>query len=181
MSVLADIVIIRGAPGAGKSQAAKCLASFFPDGARVEVDVLRKMVISVNWQDQQEHIELLDVAAGLAHDFVGLGFRPVIVVDTFSGDKVNRFLETLHRLDASLAIRIFAMHVSEGVLRQRLVERPSDEFKDFGISRMLNANVLKFRHPTERQVDATTHSPQQTATEIYRTLASESRPGGVPR
>lgn len=167
----ADVVIIRGAPGAGKSQAAKALTSLFPRGAKVEVDILRKMVISVNWGNQQEHINLLQVAARLTHDFLNLGFRPVIVVDTFSGDKVNRFVETLRWLDGSLAIKLIGLFASEEVLRTRLEARPSDEFKDFGISRKLNEDVLKLRPLNEYQIDTSRLSPSQTAVEISKQLS----------
>jgi chloramphenicol 3-O-phosphotransferase len=168
--VSADVLIIRGAPGTGKSQAAKALTSFFPRGAKVEVDILRKMVISVDWKNQKEHINLLQVAARLTHDFTNLGFRPVLVVDTFSGDKVNRFIDTLRQLDGSLAIRIVGLHVSDDALRARLEARPLDGFKDFGICKKLNEDVLTIKHPCEFQIDTTELLPRQTAEEIYRRL-----------
>ena len=168
--VSADVVIIRGAPGAGKSQAAKALTSFFPRGAKVEVDILRKMVISVDWKNQQEHINLLQVAARLTHDFLNLGFRPVIVVDTFSGDKVNRFVDTLRQLNGSLAIKMVGLYASNEVLRTRLEARPLDEYKDFGISKKLNEDVLKVKPLNECQIDTSGLSPRQTAEEIHQRL-----------
>jgi hypothetical protein len=137
---------------------------------KVEVDILRKMVISVDWKNQQEHINLLQVAARLTHDFTNLGFGPVLVVDTFSGDKVNRFIDTLQHLDGSLAIRIVGLYVSDEVLRARLELRPLDEFKDFGICEKLNEDVLTIKHHREYQIDTSELSPRQTAEEIYRRL-----------
>ena len=166
-----DVVIIRGAPGAGKSQTAKCLTAYYPGGVKVEVDILRRMVISVDWKNQKEHINLLQVAARLTRDFCNLGFRPVIVVDTFSGDKVNRFVNTLRHLDNALNIRIFGLHVPDEVLRKRLNERPGDEFKDYGISKKLNAEVLEVRYPGEIHVDSASLSPKQTAGKIHRLLS----------
>jgi chloramphenicol 3-O-phosphotransferase len=166
----ADVVMIRGAPGAGKSQAAKALTSFFPRGVKVEVDILRKMVISVDWKNQQEHINLLRVAARVTHDFVSLGFRPVIVVDTFSGDKFRRFIDTLRQLDGSLTIKLVGLYVSDEVLRARLEARPVDEFKDFSICKKLNEDILKMSHHSEFQIDTTELSPRQTAEEVYKRL-----------
>jgi broad-specificity NMP kinase len=168
----ADVVIIRGAPGVGKSQAAKALTGFFPSGAKVEVDVLRKMVISVDWKNQQEHIDLLQVAVRLTHDFVNLGYRPVIVVDTFSGDKVNRFLDTLQQLNGGLAIKLFALTASADVLKRRLEARPLDQFKEFEVSRRINADVLTIKPPNESTIDSSALSPQQTAEEICRLLSA---------
>jgi uridine kinase len=35
-----DIIIIRGCPGSGKSQTAKSLSQYFPEGVRLEVDTI---------------------------------------------------------------------------------------------------------------------------------------------
>lgn len=167
-----DVIVIRGAPGVGKSATAKCLASHFPGGAKIEVDILRKMVISVDWKDQREHVMLLDAAACLAHYMAKCGFRPVIVVDTFSGDKVKRFLEVLRSLDTTCSSKVFALHATDAVLQRRLGLRPGDEFRDFGISQKLNADVLKVRYPGEVVVDATAGAPEQVAAVILEVLAS---------
>jgi hypothetical protein len=172
MAKEADIVILRGAPASGKSQTAKSLTRFFPKGVKIEVDILRQMVISVNWTNQKEHISLLRMSARLAHDFLKAHFKPVIVVDTFSGDKIQDFLAILDQLDNSLSIRIFGLYVAEDVLKQRLELRSKGDFKDFGISKKLNRDVLKFKHKTERQIATTRLSPTQTAEIIYRETAS---------
>ena len=141
-----DVIIIRGAPGSGKSELGKALARHYPHGARVEVDALRKMVISVNWTDQAEHIKLLGLAAGTTADFLRLGFRPVIVIDTFSGDKVDGFLVRLREINPAMDVRLFALHLPEEVLAIRLAQRPAGLFKDFAVAKQLNDDVVKI-HP----------------------------------
>jgi hypothetical protein len=136
----------------------------------VEVDLVRKMVNAVDWTNQQEHIRMLDVAAGLAHNLASEGYRPVLVVDTFSGNKIERFLEILRGLQPARTVRIFALHAAEDVLRQRLVERPADGFKDFDISRRLNSDVLSARDPRERLVDSSRLEPAEIARMIYEDL-----------
>jgi predicted PilT family ATPase len=42
MPNIIDIIIIRGAPGSGKSQTAKSLSKYYPKGERLEVDSIRK-------------------------------------------------------------------------------------------------------------------------------------------
>ena len=165
-----DIVIIRGAPGSGKSQTAKSLTQFFPKGVKLEVDTLRQMVISVDWKNQEEHINLLQVSTGLIHDFLKLGFSPVIVVDTFSGDKVIKFLDILHQLDKTLSIKIFGLYVNDEELRRRLDLRSDSEFRDFGICKRLNGDVLEIKYHSEYQIDTTGLLPMQTAEKIYGQL-----------
>ena len=168
-----DIIIIRGSPASGKSQTAKSLANFFPKGARLEVDNLRQMVISVNWKNQQEHINMLQVSTGLVHDFLKFGFSPVIVVDTFSGDKINKYLDTLNQLDKDLSIKIFGLFTTDDELKRRLDLRSNEEFKDFEICKRLNDDVIKIKCDTEFQIDTTGLLPTQTAELIHRQITDE--------
>ena len=168
-----DIIILRGCPASGKSQTAKSLSKLFPKGARLEVDTLRQMVISVDWKNQQEHINLLQVSTGLVHDFLKLSFHPVIVVDTFSGDKINKYLDTLYSLNKALSIKIFGLFTTDDELKRRLDLRTNAEFKDFPICKRLNDDVIKWKHESEFQVDTTGLSPTQTAEKIYGQINSE--------
>jgi AAA domain-containing protein len=171
--IKADIIIIRGAPGSGKSQTAKILSRFFPKGVKVEVDILRQMVIQVDWKNQKEHINLLQVSTGLVYDFLKVGFSPVIVVDTFSGDKIIKYLESLYQLDKTLSIKLFGLYVSDEELRRRLDLRSDPEFRDFDICKRLNDDVLKIKYHSEHQIDTTGLLPLQTAEIIYGKLTSE--------
>ena len=165
-----DIIILRGAPASGKSQTAKSLAKFFPKGVRLEVDTLRQMVISVDWKNQEEHIKMLQVSTRLVFDFLKLGFSPVIVVDTFSGDKINKYLENLYQLDKNLSIKIFGLYTTDDELRKRLDLRSNEEFQDFGICKKLNDDVLKIKYETEFQIETTGLLSTQTAEIIYGKL-----------
>lgn len=165
-----DIIILKGAPASGKSQTAKSLTQLFPKGVKVEVDVLRQMVISVDWTNQKEHMNVLQLSARLVHDFLKLGFKPVIVVDTFSGDKINRYLETLNRFDRPLLVEIFGLFVTDEVLKKRLESRSNGEFKDFRICKKLNEDVIKTKHKNEYQIDTSGLLPTQTAERIYQVL-----------
>ncbi len=163
-----DIVIIRGCPASGKSQTAKKLSQSFPNGVRMEVDTLRQMVISVDWTNQQEHINMLQVSAGLVLDFLKLGFSPVIVVDTFSGDKISKYLETLYHFNKNLSINIFGLFTTDDELRKRLELRKYGEFRDLEICKRLNDDVVKFKCDTEFQIDTTGLSATQTAEIVHR-------------
>lgn len=172
-SEIIDIIILRGAPASGKSQTAKSLSRSFPKGVRLEVDTLRQMVISVDWKNQEEHINMLQVSTGLVHDFLKLGFSPIIVVDTFSGDKINKYLDTLYQLDKDLSIKIFGLFTTDDELRKRLELRSNEEFRDFGICKRLNDDLIKIKYDTEFQIDTTGLLPKQTAEIIYGQITNE--------
>lgn len=168
-----DIIIIRGAPGSGKSETAKSLSKHFNKGVRIEVDTIRNMVISVDWKNQQEHIDMLQASTKLVFEFLHLGFSPIIVVDTFSGDKINRFLETLYQQNEKLSIKIIGLYTTDEELKRRLDLRISPEFKDYSICKRLNDDVLKWKHESEFQVNTTGLSPTQTSEKIYGHINSK--------
>lgn len=171
--VKTDIIILRGCPGSGKSQTAKSLSQSFPKGVRLEVDTIRNMVISVDWKNQQEHIDMLQASTKLVFEFLQLGFSPVIVIDTFSGDKINKYLDTLYQLDKDLSIKIFGLFTTDEELKRRLDLRTFAEFKDFTICKRLNEDVIKWKHYSEYQVNTTGLSPTQTAEIIYGQINTE--------
>ena len=165
-----DIIIFRGSPGSGKSETSKSLSKFFLKGARIEVDSIRQMVISVDWINQEEHINMLHVSTKIVFEFLNLGYRPVIVVDTFSGDKVNSFLTAFHKLDINLSIKVFGLFTSDDELKKRLEFRSDDKFKNFGICKKLNEDVQKIKIKNEFQINTTGLVSMQTAEIIYNHL-----------
>ncbi len=172
-----DIIIIRGAPASGKSQTAKSLATFFPKGVRIEVDNLRNMVISPDWKNQKEHISILSLSAKVVTEFLQLGFKPVILVDTFSGDKIIKYLEELWQLNSELSIRIFGLHVSDQELIKRIESRESWEFRDKDICLRLNEDVLKYKRDLEYQINTTGIEPMETAKIIFDQVSNSSLNG----
>ena len=168
-----DIIILRGSPGSGKSQTAKSLSKLFPKGVRMEVDTIRQMIISVDWKNQQEHIDMLHASTKLVFEFLQFGFSPIIIVDTFSGDKIKRYLETLYSLDEKLKIKIIGLYTTDEELKNRLDKRTNEEFRDFPICKKLNDDVLKWKHDNEFQINTTGLTPAHTAEKIYGQINSE--------
>jgi len=162
-STTPDVIIIRGAPGSGKTEAAKFLAAHLQKGVRLEVDTLRSMVISVNWTNQAEHISILSLSATLVHGFLDLGYKPVIVVDTFSGRKLTKYLAELQSTGRQLDVRIFALFVTPDILRQRIEMRPDGQFKDIDICQKLNSDVIKHKQHDEQRIDNSDMTPEETA------------------
>jgi len=165
-----DVIIIKGAPCAGKSETAKALSLYFPKGVRIEVDNIRSMVISVNWKNQKEHINMLQLSANMTHDFLSFNFKPIIVVDTFSGDKINDFLYALYKSNNDLSVNIFGLYVSEEELKHRIELRPDDKFKDFEVCKKINEDVLRFKIESEILIDTTEQTAEKTAKRIFDIL-----------
>lgn len=165
-----DLIIIRGAPGIGKSASAKHLEGHFPNGVRIEVDILRAMVIGVDWMNQDEHIRVLSASANLAVSFLRIGLGPVIVVDTFSGDKLKGYLRELKRLQESLFVRSFALVASASELQRRVEMRPANQFREMAVCQKLNTDTIKHLTEIDYLIDNTNLTAEETVTVILEQL-----------
>ena len=165
-----DIIIIRGVSGSGKSETAKCLSRYFPKGVLLEVDTIRKMVISVDWGNKEEHFKMLQISAGLTYDFIRFGFNPVILIDTFRVYAINEYAENFYRIDKKLSIKVFGLFTTENELRNRLDVRKKGEPYNFEFYKRLNDKVVGIKYDGEYQIDTTGLLPELTAEIIYKQL-----------
>jgi len=175
-----DLILLKGAPGVGKSTVAKLLAQHFPSGVRVEVDTLRQMVIAVDWTNQAEHRKLLTLSAQLAAGFLRSGFSPIILVDTFSGDKIDGFLTEFHAQCPSKRVCVVVLHAAEDVLRERVSNREEGAFRDIGISVRINNEAVRDARPSERVLDTSTLTPTDVMGAILRITREPSITGEGP-
>jgi predicted kinase len=165
-----DLILLKGAPGVGKSSAAKELARHFGSSVRIEVDDLRKMVVRVKWTDQVEHRKVLTLGAQLASGFLRSGFAPVILVDTFSGDKIDDFLSEVRSGCPHARVFVAVLHASEEVLRDRVANRDADGFRDLTVSLRLNHQAVHELRPFERLIDTTDLSPADVVQTILNAM-----------
>lgn len=166
--IAVDVLLVRGAPGVGKSSATRALRKLVPDGAVVEVDHVRGMIASVRWIDTGHHLVALGVTRGIVLSFLERGIRPVVVVDTFSRGKLTAFAEQLE--EARTSYRVASLHASESALRERVERRPANEFREPEISVLLNEEIRKNRYPREELIDTTDLSPSEVASRMLDVL-----------
>lgn len=123
---MADVLLLRGAPGAGKSTTAAALSRLLggpPALAVVEVDELRGDLWRTpahRLDDVEKHHTALVHAARLARALLGAGVRRVCVVDTFSAAGVQVLRGEL----AELETRAVVLHCTPEEHARRLRERP---------------------------------------------------------
>lgn len=164
------LILLKGAPAVGKSTTAKLLASHFPSGVRIEVDTLRQMVISVNWTDQAEHRSILTLSAQLAAGFLRSGLAPVLLIDTFSGDKIDPFLAAFHSECPNRQAFVVVLHASDDVLRERMLNRDSNAFRDIAIATRINHESVLNAKSSDLVLDTSTLSSADVAREIVTAL-----------
>ncbi|MEQ1735938.1 MAG: AAA family ATPase [Rhodoglobus sp.] len=152
-----DVLVLRGAPGVGKSTLGRGLRRALARGAVVEVDDLRAMITQVDWSNRAHHDLALEVAQVALARFVALDARPAVLVDTFSRGRLTAVQTRLD--DAGLRHHTVSIWVEPTVLAARLEARTAG-FKDWEPSRILNEEVRANRYPHEQLVDATALDPE---------------------
>lgn len=139
------LIIIRGAPGSGKSSLGRRLRKFYPDGVLIEVDNIRGMMNNVNWKDEVEYLNAIDVVVASTKAFLELKRSPVILVDQFMPDKLNLFLEKF----TGMNYEIITLIVENEVLQKRLEGR-KEGFKNYRMGTLLN-NLIQ-QNPVENEL-----------------------------
>ncbi len=167
--ITVDVLLVRGAPGVGKSSAAKALRKLIPSGAIVEVDHVRGMIASVRWVDTTQHLAALTVTRGIVRSFLEQNFRPVVVIDTFSRGKLKAFVEQLST-EVGARHRIASLYADNATLLARVHDRPHNEFREPEISAKLNDEIKKNRYDLEELIDTTNLSPTEVASRLLDVL-----------
>jgi predicted kinase len=122
------ILLLRGAPGTGKSTTALALSARLggpPRLAVVEVDDLRgdlwHVPPALRLEDDERHHIALAHAARIARALLGAGVRSVVVVDTFSAPGVEAFRDALR---CAVTVAEVVLHCDRDEHAYRLRTRP---------------------------------------------------------
>lgn len=173
-----DVVVVRGAPGVGKSTLARRLKGLRVVGAVVEVDDVRAMIAGTDWTDRHQHDAALEAALGMAAAFVASGLSPILLVDTFSRGRLRRVQAYLD--EAALGHRTFSLWLDPGVLRERLACRPSG-FREWEPTEVLNREVASNRYPDETFLDVTGLDKEAVAAVVAGRVGAGDRGAEVER
>ncbi len=162
-----DIILIRGAPTAGKTQLSKNLIKYYDKGVRIEIDTLRAMVIKPKWTNQIEHKRILNLSIKLVEGFLIMQFSPIIIVDTFSGNKQNGYIKLLKENIPAVQIYRIGLFADKETIIKRVAERNVDEFKDVECCIKLNNEIINSKDDNELKLNTSKYSICKSSKIIY--------------
>ncbi|MCA9518067.1 MAG: hypothetical protein KC635_24180 [Myxococcales bacterium] len=169
-------MLLRGAPGVGKSTVGRTLAEICGNGVICEVDRFRAMFAPVDWGDRRQHSAGLRAAVAAGRSLIADGVGLLIVIDTFGR-------ETLPPVAASLAspnadILAVSLWAEVNVLRSRLAAR-GDGFSDAALSSLMNAEVRTKRVADDVLIDTSALQANAVAARIIERLDLRPRTARV--
>jgi predicted kinase len=170
-----EVLLVRGAPGVGKSAVVSELKQHIPDGAVIEVDTIRQMLARPRNTDRAQHVAALELAWVLARAFLAQGVCPVVVVDTFTSRKLSAFVASVDR-----PYRIVSLYAEPEALRIRLLQRGISQRDQLESAAMHNTEIASQRYPNEKCIDTTSRDPQSVALSALRWLLRRSGQSEIP-
>ena len=131
-----DIIVVRGAPGSGKSSVARHLGKQLPTGATIEVDTVRGMIHHIQWERDEEHIDAIHAAVRATIAYLERGYRPVVLVDTFGFGRLELALAAL----GPRSVSVHSLTCQNFVLSLRLWTRPVG-YRNASAARRFNVHI----------------------------------------
>lgn len=157
-----DLIIIRGAPGVGKSSVGILLSQYYKDGVTIEIDEVRRMINSVTWTNTREHLNAIEATKALVISFLQSKYAPVIVIDTLSHGTIKMIIDNIPFKTTCKTISLIA---TDEKIRERIIKRNAG-FIDCETSFKVNTAIINEALENDLLIDTT----NLTATEIFEKI-----------
>ena len=159
-----ELIIIRGAPGVGKTSVVSMLRSKVAGGIFIETDTLRAMVNHVDWDDTRTHLNAVQASKTLAFAFLEMGYRPVFLIDTLSGGTLDIVIK-----DCPYEYRIISLVADEELIKTRIEKRKSN-FMNVEKAAQVNRLILESDAAHNFTLNTTTRSIDDITDEVLGLL-----------
>ena len=178
MGILFDIVLLTGVPGSGKSTTALACRHSMQYGAVIDIDNLRQCLAKPNWFDVVEYEFFLGQAISMAQTMCQTGKTPIILADTFAGNRLERTLEVFSNrkcLVVSLSVPLNLL-IDRITKREKATSPPSSDDHIRKVIQTcerqyscLDDTINKLKVPV-LEIDTSTNQPHSVALMINQRL-----------
>jgi broad-specificity NMP kinase len=161
-----NLLIIRGAPGVGKSSVGKMLATRYKFGVTIEIDEVRRMINSVSWAGEKEHLDAIDAARHLSISYFNSGYDPIMVIDTLGMGMIGA---VLCKLPVEVNYKIISLFAQNEVIKSRILKR-SGGFMNYDLSFKINTSIEKEKLNSNYLIDTSNSSITEVVDKIIEII-----------
>jgi broad-specificity NMP kinase len=167
MIQFADIIVIRGAPGIGKSTIGELFRASTPHGVIVDIDDMRRMINKekFTYHEDQDYANTIKAACALVESFLELGYTPIIVVDVFSLVILELFMGHFE----TRKIASITLYANDDILFKRMANRASG-YINLEVAKSVNRHIYQTRVKTDAWIDTSLLDPRGVLKEVIRTV-----------
>jgi broad-specificity NMP kinase len=153
-----EIIIIRGAPGIGKSTLGEMLRASDKFPAVIDVDIIRNMIHGEKFKYgvNDHYINSISATWRLVELLLSNHIKPVVVVDVFSKIILSLFLKAL----CEKQIVVVNLISSNEILVKRMSNR-SKGYIDLNVASKLNQHIKTSAMQSDITLDTTNLSPRR--------------------
>lgn len=160
-----NLLIVRGAPGVGKSSVGKLLSDHYQNGITIEIDEVRRMINSVSWTSTKEHLAAIEAARCLIISYWESGYDPVMIIDTLSQGTIKLILD---KLPPEVSCKIISLFAEEEVIKARIRAR-NNGFMDHDVSFKVNRSIIGEELNNNYLIDTSDLSVEEVFNKIMET------------
>lgn len=155
-----SVIVIRGAPGIGKTTTGRLLKNLNTGTSHIDVDRLSRMFNGERFiaGENYQYLHAIDHAGEISSWLIQRGIGPVIVSDVFVESVYERFVNKLQGAN----ILLFTLIADNSILGRRMAERDSG-YLNFPVARDINNNMISSRLHNELLIDTTHIGPTEVA------------------
>jgi hypothetical protein len=166
-----DVVLIRGAPGIGKSTLGELLRQSPELGAVIDLDEIRGMIAGELFEAHENvhYLEAVGATSRLIKSLLIEDLRPVVVVDVLAHEPLEVMLMGL---DAT-RILIASLYMTDEGLAERMASRHSG-YVNLPVAAAVNKEIRLSRHKGELALDVTGLTPYQVKHRIMSRIVASS-------
>ncbi len=165
---MVSIIIIRGAPGVGKSTLSKRLNDLFHGGVTIEVGPMLKMINQFEDGNSVQYSDTLNAIYLLTLNYLESGYMPIIIIGPLKATRIQ--MHFLHKLQKEIKYIVITLIATNEDLSHRIDKR-SIGFKNKTVSYAVNDDIINNYVANEIRFNTSGKSEEEVFEEVRINLS----------